>query len=132
MSHVLPRLKDSGTPFTWELHKPHAGKVEMRIVFPDGDHYTWREIEYHSRSKIASNKTLGVADVPADWRIEEYGTVTVRAGSRRASTGHSLGENPVQADVDLGNVTATATRVAVELPEDAETSTEVNWRIATQ
>lgn len=70
MAEVSPREIAHGTPFTWEIRKPHAGIIQFVIVFPNGDHYVWRQVGFHSDVKVAENKTEGVAAPPADWLVE--------------------------------------------------------------
>lgn len=69
MANVTPRVKPSGTSFTWELRKPHPGILQFVIVFPDGDFWVWREIEFHDRSKIDSS-VGAIGDLPVDWTVE--------------------------------------------------------------
>jgi hypothetical protein len=75
MAEVTPRTKPSGTSFTWEMRKPHPGVVQFVIVFPDGDFWVWREVEFHDTDKIDSNISA-VGALPSGWFAE---TAAVRA-----------------------------------------------------
>ena len=113
MSEVLPRTKDDGTAFSWEIRKPHAGLIQFCIVFPDGDFYVWREVEYHSQAKFAANQNAGVPAVPAGWRIEEHGQATIPDTDSDVTVTHSLGAVPSRAVTSEGVATVDATNVTI-------------------
>ena len=70
MAEVTPRSKPSGTPFAWELRKPHPGLIQFVIVYPDGDFWVWRSIEFHDKAKVDSNMGAVLDDLPEDWVVE--------------------------------------------------------------
>lgn len=70
MAAITPRDIPSGTEFTWELRKPHPGLLQFVIVFPGGDHWVWREVEFHDTSKVGANQGAEVGFVPVDWLVE--------------------------------------------------------------
>ena len=127
MAHVLPRYKEAGTSFTWEIRKPHAGLVQFCVLYSDGDYYVWREIEYHGQDKIDENQTTGVPAVPAGWRTEEHGQVTILANTVSVSTSHSLGGVPSRADASEGQAQADATTVTITLPAPAAQDTTIDY-----
>jgi len=114
------------------MRKPHAGIVQFCVVFPDGDHYVWREIEYHSQAKINDNQTSGVPGVPTGWRIEEHGQVTVPARAIRASSPHSLSKIPSRTDVSEGHLKASISKVTVTLDAPALQDTVVDYMVEVQ
>ena len=113
MPEVLPRTKDHGTAFTWEIRKPHAGIIQFCIVFPDGDHYIWREMEYHSQAKFSANQSTGVPAVPTGWRIEEHGQATISESQSGVTVAHSLGSAPTRTFASEGVATANASTVTI-------------------
>ena len=100
-------------PFTWELRKPHAGLVQFCIVFPDGDYYVWREVEYHSQAKIAANQSTGVPAVPAGWRIGERGQATIPDTESSVTVVHSLGAVPSRVVASEGVATADSSTATI-------------------
>ncbi len=70
MPLITPRDKPSGTEFTWELRKPHPGLLQFVIVFPGGDYWVWREVEFHDSDKVNSNTGAVGLNVPVDWEVE--------------------------------------------------------------
>lgn len=67
---ISPRALSSGTKFTWELRKPHAGLIQFVIVFPGGDYYVWRQIEFHGKAKVDSNVGAISKMLPEGWLVE--------------------------------------------------------------
>ncbi len=68
MAEVSPATKKDGTKFTWEIRKPHPGVIQFVIVFPNGDFYVWRTIEFHDTNKVAKN--VGAkGSLPTDWEV---------------------------------------------------------------
>lgn len=66
---VSPRTKKDGTKFTWEQRKPHPGLIQFVIVYPNGDFYIWREIQFHDADKVAQN--IGATgSLPVNWLVE--------------------------------------------------------------
>lgn len=51
------------------LKKPHAGLVQIVMVFPDKSEFVIKSIEYHLESKILAN-TGCESELPEDWYIE--------------------------------------------------------------
>ncbi len=83
MAEVSPRSKPHGTPFTWEIRKPHPGLIQFCVVFPDGDHWVWRQVELHDAEKVASN-TGALAALPSGWEVLTAEERQSRAGLRQA------------------------------------------------
>ena len=127
MAQVLPRYKEAGTSFSWEIRKPHAGLVQFCVVFPDSDHYVWREIQYHAQDKIIENQTTGVPAVPAGWHIEEHGQVTILENTVSVSTSHSLGGVPSRTVASEGQAQANASTVTITLADPAAQDTVIDY-----
>ena len=85
VKEVSPREKRSGTAFTWEVRKPHPGVIQFVIVFPGGDYYVWREVQFHDTDKIATN-VGATGSLPKDWFQEtaEERKKRVESGGRYA------------------------------------------------
>lgn len=90
MPYVTPRDKPSGTVFTWELRKPHPGLVQFVIVFPGGDYWVWREIEFHDQTKINSNSGA-LGSLPRDWVVETAAQRRTRTDAEEAAKEASKG-----------------------------------------
>lgn len=58
----------SGTVGSLELIKEHAGLVKICMVFPSGEEFVIRQIEYHDADKIAANKGC-LNPLPEGWEI---------------------------------------------------------------
>ena len=80
MAEVSPLLNPDGTEFTWVIRKPHPGLMQFVIVFPDGDFYVWRIMEFHDVDKIANNMG-SIGSLPTEW---EATTVAEREAQRLA------------------------------------------------
>jgi len=63
--------EDSGTDLTLKLKKLHPGSVQIVCIFPGGEEFVLKDIQYHDPEKIAANKGTTSADLPAGWLVED-------------------------------------------------------------
>ncbi len=73
------------TAITMEMRKPHPGLIQWGYVYPDGQFFVYREIEYHDPIKISWNKGA-VGPLPSDWLVEGHIDRTLRNCSERGGT----------------------------------------------
>lgn len=58
----------SNTPLQLILKKPHPGLVQYVLVFPGGEEFVLREVQYHDADKIAANQGAE-GPLPAGWEV---------------------------------------------------------------
>ena len=63
--------ENSGTDLTLKLKKSHPGSVQIVAIFPDGQEFVLKDIQYHDPDKIAANKGTASADLPSGWLVED-------------------------------------------------------------
>jgi len=59
----------SGTGLGYEIVKPHPGLIQFVVVFPNGETFVMREIEYHDAEKIAANMGCTSDVLPDGWLV---------------------------------------------------------------
>jgi hypothetical protein len=45
--------------------------VQIVAIFPDGQEFVLKDIQYHDPDKIAANKGTASADLPSGWLVED-------------------------------------------------------------
>lgn len=137
MPHISPITLPDKAKLSVEVHKPHAGLLEVRAVTPSGDYFRLVGYRFHSRVKIAANKTAGVPDPPADWYVDEMGTVTVTPSltkATRVKVPHPLGQVPMEVEVEHGKAEApTDADFEIVVPkrgsDEPVGAREIHWRV---